>query len=93
MPIFAFGSRDGLTGYTARSAFVGQVGLNAKFQTIPGREWDPTCNPALTQQIHMGGMMVGMGDGSVRSVASSVSAQTWWFALTPNGGEVLGTDW
>ncbi len=35
----------------------------------------------------------GLGDGSVRSVSSGVSAATWWAALTPNGGEVLNSDW
>jgi prepilin-type N-terminal cleavage/methylation domain-containing protein len=38
-------------------------------------------------------IQVGLCDGSVRSVSSAVSAQTWWSALTPRGGEVLGSDW
>jgi len=42
---------------------------------------------------HTGGINVGLGDGSVRFVANSVTGQTWWAALTPAGGEVLGTDW
>jgi type II secretory pathway pseudopilin PulG len=36
---------------------------------------------------------VGMLDGSVRNVSTSVSHATWKAALTPNGGEVLGADW
>jgi prepilin-type N-terminal cleavage/methylation domain-containing protein len=36
---------------------------------------------------------VAMGDGSVRNVTASVNQTTWWYALTPNGGEVLGSDW
>ncbi len=93
MPIFAYGSANGATGYTANSAYAGMVGTNAKPQVIPQRQWSTQCNPALTQQIHTGGIMVGMGDGSVRGVNSSVAATTWWTALTPAGGEVLGSDW
>jgi prepilin-type N-terminal cleavage/methylation domain-containing protein len=42
---------------------------------------------------HTGGINVGLGDGSIRSVSSGVSPSTWWWALTPAGGEVLGNDW
>jgi prepilin-type N-terminal cleavage/methylation domain-containing protein len=42
---------------------------------------------------HTGGIQVGLGDGSVRFVAQGISATTWWYALTPNYGEVLGSDW
>jgi prepilin-type N-terminal cleavage/methylation domain-containing protein len=41
---------------------------------------------------HPGGIMVGMGDGSVRLVAQGTSPNTWWSAFTPSGGEVLGPD-
>jgi Protein of unknown function (DUF1559) len=36
---------------------------------------------------------VGLGDGSVRAVSIKISAETWKAAITPNGGEVLGSDW
>jgi prepilin-type N-terminal cleavage/methylation domain-containing protein/prepilin-type processing-associated H-X9-DG protein len=42
---------------------------------------------------HTGGINVGMGDGSVRFVAQGISGVTWWYAITANGGEVLGPDW
>ena len=42
---------------------------------------------------HTGGIMVGMGDASVRLVAQGTSPTTWWYAWTPAGGEVLGPDW
>ena len=35
----------------------------------------------------------GLGDGSVRNLSSGISPTTWWYACTPNGGEVLGPDW
>jgi len=50
------------------------------------------CTGSIASTPH-DGMLVGLADGSVRSVSRSVSAQTWWSALTPAGGEVLGGDW
>jgi len=93
MSIFAYGSSDGNTGYTSNSAFPGLVGANARFQTITQTPWSTQCNPALAQQIHPGAMLVGVADGSIRSVDSSISNPTWWQALTPQGREVLGNDW
>jgi hypothetical protein len=62
----------------------------AKFQIRPARD---QCNPALPQAIHSGGIQVEMADGSARMVADGITAQTWYYACTPNGGEVLGEDW
>jgi hypothetical protein len=51
------------------------------------------CNPVLPQTPHTSGMIVGLMDGSVRNVSSSISNTTWWWACTPRGGEVLPSDW
>jgi prepilin-type N-terminal cleavage/methylation domain-containing protein/prepilin-type processing-associated H-X9-DG protein len=51
------------------------------------------CNGGISSSPHTGGINVGMGDGSVRLVAQGVSTRTWWFALTPNNGDILGPDW
>jgi prepilin-type N-terminal cleavage/methylation domain-containing protein len=42
---------------------------------------------------HTAVIIVGLADGSVRSVASSISPVTWWAAMTPAGGEILGSSW
>ena len=42
---------------------------------------------------HSGVMNVAMGDGSVRNVSASVSGVTWWNAVRPADGNVLGSDW
>ena len=47
----------------------------------------------LAATAHAGGMLVGLADGSVRSLAQGMSGDTWWAAVTPSGGEVLGSDW
>ena len=38
-------------------------------------------------------LLVGLIDGSVRTVSSGISNATWWAVCTPSGGEVPGTDW
>jgi len=48
---------------------------------------------SLCQSGHTGLVMVGLMDGSARSVSTSVSATTWKNALTPADGNVLGSDW
>jgi prepilin-type processing-associated H-X9-DG protein len=42
---------------------------------------------------HSGGVNAVLGDGSVRFVQNTISQQTWQAASSPNGGEVLGSDW
>ena len=34
-----------------------------------------------------------MADGSVKFVAQGLSRLTWWYALTAQGGDILGSDW
>jgi prepilin-type processing-associated H-X9-DG protein len=51
------------------------------------------CDRRLASSPHTNGMNVGLADGSVRFVSQGISANTWWFALTPAGGEVMGSDW
>jgi len=50
-------------------------------------------NPNLCQSYHPGVMNIGMMDGSVRIVSSSVGQTTWTNALNPADGLVLGSDW
>ena len=42
---------------------------------------------------HTAGIMVGLGDGSVRFVSSGISGTTWYAAITPAQGDILGSDW
>jgi competence protein ComGC len=51
------------------------------------------CDPRVAQGLHSGGMLVALADGSVRTLAAGMSAATYWAAVTPAGGEVLGGDW
>jgi len=38
-------------------------------------------------------VLVGLGDGSVRTIANTLSEKTWKAAMTPAGGETMGPDW
>jgi hypothetical protein len=70
----------------------GMVGPGSKFQIAPN-PYQSQCNTALAQTPHLPGMNVALGDGSVRSLSSGISGNTWWAACTASGGEVLGNDW
>jgi prepilin-type N-terminal cleavage/methylation domain-containing protein len=68
---------------------VGDVG-SFTFQVTPSLA---DCDPSVAQSPHPGGMLVGVADGSVRFLAGDTSQTTYWGAVTPSAGEVLGEDW
>jgi prepilin-type N-terminal cleavage/methylation domain-containing protein len=67
------------------------LGPAAMFQVQPLPVGSGNGNVAISP--HPVGINAALGDGSVRFVAQSISPNTWWYALTPAGGEVLGSDW
>jgi prepilin-type N-terminal cleavage/methylation domain-containing protein len=75
----------------ARGA-VNAVGPASKFQTQPS-PFLGNCDPTRTATAHPGGMVVGLADGSVRTLSPGMNPVTWWAAVTPSGSEVLGPDW
>jgi prepilin-type N-terminal cleavage/methylation domain-containing protein len=75
------------------SGLVFAQGPASMFQTQP-IPFIGNCDRRIrTSAGHTAGMNVGLGDGSVRFVTSSLSPNTWAQALTPAGGEVLNADW
>jgi prepilin-type N-terminal cleavage/methylation domain-containing protein len=53
-------------------------------------------NPAYPFQVQgfgAYGVLISMCDGSVRTVNQGVSSNSWFWALTPQGGEVLDSTW
>ena len=60
------------------------------FQVAPQ---DSGCDWRITQTAHTGGMQACLGDGSVRTISSAISAVTWIRACDPRDGGVLGSDW
>ena len=68
------------------------IGPRSKFQHQP-TPFLGNCDPTRTSTAHPGGMVVGLADASVRTLSPGISGDTWWAAVTPVGGEVLGSDW
>jgi hypothetical protein len=82
-------------GYSSLDGTRWYTGVNSKFLVQPAHatlQAGP-CDRGVASGFHTGGLVVGLGDGSVRILNQNMSAATWWSALTPNGGEVLGSDW
>jgi prepilin-type N-terminal cleavage/methylation domain-containing protein len=62
----------------------------APFQVAPQTG---NCNPTVLSTAHIGGMVVGLGDASVRIVSGGVSQTTWHLACYNPQGLPLGSDW
>jgi prepilin-type N-terminal cleavage/methylation domain-containing protein len=61
-----------------------------------GPQWRPTdlnCIAYQLQSYSAGGLQVGLGDGSVRTVSPSVSVTTWALANHPSDGQAMPADW
>jgi hypothetical protein len=66
----------------------------AAFMSLPqNRPTQQQCDPIRLQALSSGGMLVGMVDGSVKLVNTSVSLETLARAFVPNDGLTLGSDW
>ncbi|MGL4551862.1 MAG: hypothetical protein ACRC33_11810, partial [Gemmataceae bacterium] len=50
------------------------------------------CDRRLASTMHQV-MQVCLADGSVRNLSAGMDPATWGWALTPSGGEVLGSNW
>jgi len=68
------------------------TGTGAMFQPQP-RGYPANCDGARASGEHTNGVNCAMGDGSVRFITASVSPTTWWYGLTPAGGEVAPGNW
>ncbi|HEY7315484.1 MAG TPA: DUF1559 domain-containing protein [Gemmataceae bacterium] len=73
------------TGATPTPAIFGG---SPQFNATPA-----TANDPQPQSLSSSGIMVGMGDGSVRLVTNGVSQLTWFLACNPVDGQVLPSDW
>jgi len=61
------------------------------FQIAPGNEQAAVHN--IPHSHAVGALQVSLWDGSVRGVSRGVADQTFVNAMTPDGNEVLGSDW
>jgi prepilin-type N-terminal cleavage/methylation domain-containing protein len=88
---FAYFAGDDLQGY--RNNGFSKAGVFVGWPAPQPRTTGAACDYTRVQALSGDVVQVGMGDGSVRAVSTSVSKLTWSQALTPAGGEVLGSDW
>jgi hypothetical protein len=68
------------------------IGPQSIFQVQP-TPFLGNCDPTRAATAHAGGIQVGLVDGSVRTLARSLTVATWAAAVTRAGGEVPGSDW
>jgi hypothetical protein len=66
------------------------IGPQSKFLVRPP---PGNCDPTLASTPHRGGMQVFVADGSVRTLAPSMSGETWWAACNPYANDSLDNDW
>jgi prepilin-type N-terminal cleavage/methylation domain-containing protein len=69
-----------------------------KFSPVAGKSFQvrpavSQCDGSVPNGFSSGALMALLGDASVKGCGSGISPTTWNAALTPNGGEVLGSDW
>jgi hypothetical protein len=72
---------------------IDQNGHSRYMTAIQGTPSLKQCDPTRLQALGPGGMLVGLMDGSVRNVSTSVSTDTLARAFVPNDGFTLGSDW
>jgi hypothetical protein len=69
---------------------------DATYPNLPLPQLAPSaaaCDMSLLQGFYSSGIMVGMADGSIRSVSSGVSQYSWNLAFSPNDGLTFDSSW
>jgi prepilin-type N-terminal cleavage/methylation domain-containing protein len=83
-------------GKCSRLGTIGTQGSVPGFYTLNVPQFQPravNCNPCMLQGPYAGGILVLLGDGSVRLVGSGITPATWANAIKPDDGNPLGSDW
>jgi prepilin-type N-terminal cleavage/methylation domain-containing protein len=80
-------------GYGGNGSVPGFYTVGTVPQVAPSWDQNNQCNPCLLQALTPGGILAGLGDGSVRSVSPGITTSTWANAVRPDDGNVLGPDW
>jgi len=74
----------------------GWVGTDVNYLALQPFQVQPNmaqCSAYLPSTGHTAGINVALCDGSVRFVAQGISSASWWTVVTPNGGDLPGSDW
>ena len=86
-PYKPYHSSFAIAGYSGNPQ---AIGPDSKFQSNPLPDH---CDPTRAATPHVGGMSACLADGSVRTLPSSLSSDTWWAAITSQAGDSPGSDW
>ena len=76
--------------------YPGGMDTAATFPNLPLPQMAPgmtMCNPMLVQSFYVSGIMIGLGDGSVRLESTGISQYSWNLALNPNDGQTFDSSW
>jgi len=74
-------------------AYMPMFGYSGNYNVFQQRPTQAQSTPGFTASPHGQTMNVGMGDGSVRGVSSSIAQLTWQYAILPDDGQPLPSDW
>jgi prepilin-type N-terminal cleavage/methylation domain-containing protein len=86
--VFGGGVGHDGTVWVQKSTTVSFVVMPKNFLATNGQ-----CDRRLPSSPHVGGMNVGLGDGSVRFLTNAISPTTFWLAVNPADGQTLPSDW
>jgi len=80
--------------FTYNDYLVAPLSYPSNYMTVPQvRPTRAQCDPLRLQAFSAGGMLAGMGDGSVRGISPAISQFTFGCAVDPGDGQPLGSDW
>jgi prepilin-type N-terminal cleavage/methylation domain-containing protein len=68
----------------------------ADYLSLPLPQLGPppsACDPNRLQSPYSSGILVGLGDGSVRNLSAGVSGYTWNLAVNPSDGKAFDESW
>lgn len=79
--------------YVYNSSYSGETYPYYAYYYLPQNRPAPSqCQPYAAQASTSGGLVVGMGDGVVRLISTSISSTVWYAANTPKGSESAQLD-
>jgi prepilin-type N-terminal cleavage/methylation domain-containing protein len=77
---------------TGNPAIPVNYGVAGMFLSQPN-PWQSACTKPVASGNHPGGIMVGLGDGSVRFCAKSLNPDIWWMAMVADDGNPIPAEW
>lgn len=68
-------------------------GYSGNYNVFQQQPTTATALAGYTQSPHTGSMNVGLGDGSVRTITAGMAQLTWQYAIIPDDGNPMPSDW